>query len=71
MDIAMPVLDGIQALAELRADEALRSIPVIAVTASAMIGDREAILAYGFDGYLSKPIDYSLLIALLHEVVDV
>ena len=57
MDIAMPVMDGLQALAAIRGDEALRHIPVIAVTASAMKGDREEILAHGFDGYISKPID--------------
>ena len=67
MDISMPKLDGIQALAALRQDEALRDIPVIAVTASAMTGDRESIMAHGFDGYLSKPIDHELLMRALRE----
>ncbi len=70
MDIAMPVMDGIAALREIRKDEALRHIPVIAVTASAMVGDRETILAHGFDGYLSKPIDAELLKKTLHEALD-
>jgi signal transduction histidine kinase/DNA-binding response OmpR family regulator len=70
MDIAMPVMDGVQALAEIRADEALRHIPVIAVTASAMTGDREAILAHGFDGYISKPIDEEVLTTTLQEVLE-
>ena len=70
MDIAMPVMDGIQALQELRKDDALRHIPVIAVTASAMKGDQETILAHGFDGYLSKPIDAALLKKTLHEALD-
>ncbi len=55
-DIAMPVMDGIEALEALRADVALRDIPVIAVTASAMSGNRDEILARGFDHYISKPI---------------
>jgi signal transduction histidine kinase/CheY-like chemotaxis protein/HAMP domain-containing protein len=70
MDIAMPELDGIQALAALRQDEALRDIPVIAVTASAMTGDRESILAHGFDGYLSKPLEHELLMKVLRESLE-
>ena len=69
-DIALPGLDGIQALREIRDDEALRHIPVIAVTASAMKGDREEILAHGFDGYLSKPLDHDALLNLLREFLD-
>ncbi|MEI6225442.1 MAG: response regulator [Deltaproteobacteria bacterium] len=65
MDIAMPVMDGIRALAELRKDHALRDIPVYALTASAMAGDREAILAHGFDGYVSKPIDGAVLMTVV------
>ena len=70
MDIAMPVMDGVQALAEIRKDQDLRHTPVIAVTASAMVGDRETILAHGFDGYLSKPIDAALLLKTLHDALD-
>ena len=70
MDIAMPIMDGIQALQEIRRDETLRHIPVVAVTASAMRGDQETILAHGFDGYLSKPIDATLLKKILFEVLD-
>ena len=57
-------------LRELRKDEALRHIPVIAATASAMKGDRETILAHGFDGYLSKPLDADLLQKILQEALD-
>jgi CheY-like chemotaxis protein len=57
MDIQLPGISGIDALAELRADAATRSIPVVAVTASAMTQDRQRILAAGFDAYQSKPID--------------
>ncbi|MEI8387982.1 MAG: response regulator, partial [Verrucomicrobiota bacterium] len=69
-DIALPGLDGIQALQEIRQDESLRHIPVIAVTASAMKGDREEILAHGFDGYLTKPLDHDALRNLLREFLD-
>ena len=69
MDIAMPVMDGIHALAELRKDHALRAIPVYALTASAMNGDRESILAHGFDGYVSKPIDHEVLLAAVGEAL--
>lgn len=49
---------------------ALRDIPVVAVTASAMKGNRESILASGFDGYVSKPIDEKLLLKTIREVLD-
>jgi CheY-like chemotaxis protein len=57
MDIQLPGMNGIEALGQLRADAATRHIPVVAVTASAMMQDRQRILAAGFDGYQSKPID--------------
>jgi CheY-like chemotaxis protein len=57
MDIGLPDADGIQALESLRADPRTASIPVIAVTAYAMAGDRQSILDKGFDGYIPKPID--------------
>jgi len=56
-DIHMPVLDGFGVIARVRADPAMRSIPCIAVTALAMVGDETKILGAGFDGYISKPID--------------
>lgn len=56
MDIAMPEMDGIETLSRWRADPLLPRVPVIAVTAHAMTGDRERLLALGFDGYISKPI---------------
>ena len=70
MDLAMPVMDGVQALREIRKDESLRHIPVIALTASAMEGDRETALAHGFDNYLSKPMDEGLLYKTLREALD-
>jgi len=57
MDIQLPDGDGVQALRRLRADERTAAIPVLAVTAQAMQGDRERFLEAGFDGYLSKPVN--------------
>ena len=57
MDIQLPDMDGVEALSRLRAGERTASIPVLALTAQAMLGDRERFLAAGFDGYLSKPVD--------------
>lgn len=56
LDLNMPVLDGFGTLECIRQDPRLASLPVLAVTAYAMRGDREKILSSGFDGYLSKPI---------------
>lgn len=70
MDLSMPVMDGFEALTAIRDDEVLRSIPVIAVTASAMVGDKEDILSYGFDGYISKPVDGKKLKKILNEVLN-
>lgn len=57
MDVQLPDMEGGSALATLRADPSTAGIPVVAVTAYAMKGDRERLLAQGFDGYISKPID--------------
>jgi signal transduction histidine kinase/DNA-binding response OmpR family regulator/HAMP domain-containing protein len=57
MDYALPGMNGVEALHELRNDVTTQHIPVIAVSASAMKGDKEDFLAHGFDGYISKPID--------------
>jgi two-component system cell cycle response regulator DivK len=56
LDIQLPGMDGFAALRELRADPITKSIPVMAVTASAMERDRHRILEAGFDGYMTKPI---------------
>ena len=61
LDISLPGMDGFQVFDALRQDKATESIPVVALTAKAMKGDREAILLHGFDGYLSKPVDAELL----------
>ena len=67
MDIRLPDIDGIEALGRLRAEERTASIPVLAVTAQAMRGDRERFLAAGFDGYVAKPVDIAELAAAVGE----
>ncbi len=57
MDAQLPGIDGVEALRQIRADERTASIPVVALTAQAMAGDRERFLESGFDGYISKPVD--------------
>jgi two-component system cell cycle response regulator DivK len=70
MDIQMPDVDGVEALRRLRADERTAAIPVLAVTAQAMHGDREHFLAEGFDGYLSKPVNVRELIGTVRQHCD-
>jgi CheY-like chemotaxis protein len=61
LDIGMPVLDGFAVIRRIREHPRLAALPVVAVTAYAMRGDREKILNSGFDGYLSKPLNPSSL----------
>jgi two-component system, cell cycle response regulator DivK len=56
LDISLPGMDGIDVLRLIRADVRLHRLPVVALTAHAMVGDRERFLAAGFDGYVTKPI---------------
>ncbi len=63
LDVSLPEMDGVEVLRRIRADEKLRSLPVVALTANAMTGDREKYLAAGFDDYVAKPIvDENLLL---------
>lgn len=65
-DIQMPGLDGHAVAQALRADPALKAVPLMAVTAAAMVGDREKALASGFDTHVAKPIDPPVFIGLIH-----
>ena len=56
MDIQLPGMDGITAMKQLKADAQTKTIPIIAITASAMTNNRTSMLAEGFDGYQTKPI---------------
>ena len=63
MDIQLPGMDGLNATGLLKADDATRAIPVIALTALAMKGDEERIRAAGCDGYVAKPMSYQEFLA--------
>lgn len=69
LDLHMPVLDGFGALAELRRDPQFAKTPVMALTASAMMGDREVALAAGFTGYIAKPIRLTALRAEVERML--
>ena len=70
LDVQLPDIDGLVVLGRLRADERTAAIPVLAVTAQAMQGDRERFLAAGFDGYFSKPVDVVELVAAVRRHCD-
>jgi two-component system, cell cycle response regulator DivK len=70
MDIQLPDIDGVEALRRLRADARTASVPVLALTAQAMEGDRERFLAAGFDGYISKPVDIAAFVAVVEHYCD-
>lgn len=63
MDIGLPGMDGVSVMRLVKADPTLCHIPMIALTAATLVGDRERLLAAGFDGYLSKPVPLALLLA--------
>jgi two-component system, cell cycle response regulator DivK len=65
MDIQLPGMDGLEATALLKRDDATRAIPVIALTALAMKGDEERIRAAGCDGYIAKPMHYKDFLAAI------
>jgi two-component system cell cycle response regulator DivK len=70
MDIQLPDIDGVEALCRLRADGRTASVPVLALTAQAMEGDRERFLAAGFDGYLSKPVNIADFLATVKRYCE-
>jgi two-component system, cell cycle response regulator DivK len=70
MDIQLPGINGVTALRQLRDDPATATIPAIAVTASAMIQDRKTIMAAGFEGYQSKPLDVKAFLEAVRRTLD-
>ena len=69
-DVHMPKMDGLQFLAAIRGRTDIAIPPVVAVTASAMVGDRERLLKAGFDGYISKPIDPTTFVTQLEAFMN-
>lgn len=68
LDISLPEMDGTEILRRLRDDSALRDLPVIALTAHAMVGDREKYLSAGFNDYVAKPIlDMNVLFSTIQR----
>lgn len=67
LDITLPGMDGLEVIQHLKEDETLKTIPVIALTASAMQGDRERFLEAGCDDYLSKPIQVQELLTMVEK----
>jgi two-component system, cell cycle response regulator DivK len=70
MDVQLPDIDGVEALGRLRTNDRTASIPVLALTAQAMEGDRERFLAAGFDGYISKPVNIVAFVATVQQHCD-
>jgi two-component system, cell cycle response regulator DivK len=66
-DIQLPKLNGFEIARQLKANDKLKHIPLIAVTANSMVGDKDKILAEGFDGYLAKPIDPENFVTQVEE----
>ena len=67
MDVQLPDIDGVEALGRLRGNERTASIPVVALTAQAMQGDRERFLDAGFDDYISKPVNVAEFVKTVKE----
>ncbi|AYO58227.1 response regulator [Chryseobacterium sp. 6424] len=70
MDMMMPEMDGYEAISLMKNDTALKTIPVIAITAQAMTGDREKCLEAGADGYISKPVNVDELLQELTKIIN-
>jgi two-component system cell cycle response regulator DivK len=70
MDIQMPVMDGLQAAAQLRKDSKTQSIPILAATAKALSGDKERCMAAGCDDYIAKPFTHVQLGAMIQKLLN-
>ncbi|MCF7922841.1 MAG: response regulator [Candidatus Marinimicrobia bacterium] len=70
LDISLPRMDGVAVLESMRLDDRLKHLPVIALTAHAMVGDREKYMNKGFDEYFTKPIvDFNALIEMVERMI--
>lgn len=71
MDIKMPIMDGYEAVKQIKSDETIKDIPVFALTASAFKHDEKSILSSGFDGFIAKPFKMTSLFKLISEISDI
>ena len=69
MDVQMPVMDGFEATRRIRSQLGLKDLPVIAMTANAMKGDRDTYIAAGMNDYVAKPVDFDQLIKVINQNV--
>jgi two-component system cell cycle response regulator DivK len=69
MDLSLPVMDGWEATRRVKSDDATRSVPVIALTARAMVGDREKAMEAGCDDYDTKPVEFDRLIGKIERLL--
>lgn len=69
LDIRMPVMDGLQTINHIRNKKLYKTIPILALTAQAIIGDKDKYISYGFDGYITKPINESVLFSYLEKFI--
>jgi two-component system, cell cycle response regulator DivK len=69
MDMDLPIVDGWEATRRVKADDSTRAIPVIALTAHAMVGDRDKAMAAGCDDYDTKPVDFSRLLGKIETLL--
>jgi CheY-like chemotaxis protein len=70
LDLSMPVVDGWETLSAIRALPGGDQLPIVAVTAHAMVGDREAVLSHGFDAYIMKPLDLRGLVNMVQQLLQ-
>lgn len=70
MDMSLPVIDGWEATQKLKSDPKTKKIPIIALTAHAMVGDREKALSAGCDDYDTKPIEFTRLLDKMQKLLD-
>ena len=69
MDMSLPILDGWAATRQIKNDDAVKQIPIIGLTAHAMVGDREQALQAGCDDYATKPVEFEKLIELMNRLL--
>jgi CheY-like chemotaxis protein len=67
MDIQLPVQSGLEAASQIKLEERLANIPIIALTAKAMKGDKEKILSSGFSDYIAKPVDPEIILEVIEK----